>query len=575
MTLSANTTWEVRTDGDDANGGGFVTGAAGTDYSQQVSAQKSGTDLTMHSSTNTKCHPVGAGVAAADVGNIIQISAGTNWTVGFYEIKSQDGTDWTLDRSPAAAGEVNAATYKMGGALRTIGKALATNAGLSALVPGNIVWVRSGTYSINTGLVVSDGTSVPINPSTHLSGYGTTRGDRGRPTIQTSSAIKMVAIGSANIHVANLILDGGDVATHGLSITTGYQFRNTFCDNIKVSRCTTFGIDAGLMFNCEVTDMAPGATGGFGAGNAIRCYAHDNPCSGFSFGNTNNEARYIQCVSANNTGASSHGFSLTTALGSTILYGCIAHNNEGDGVNVGGSYLGVVVSHSILSSNGRYGLSSGLDMGRLPGESLHNYNAFFNNTSGERNSTQTASDDDITLTVDPFVDSANGDFRPNTLTGGGLLLREAGLYGVDVGAYQRAVDSFGGAADCLTLSKETGANARGGSGTCAKLLPTSTTAYGHWTWFVPTDGTAFTLSFYYNCTSGFNGDIDVTIYDIDNATKLNDAEDVGETADGDWHQFTATQVDPSGTGLCRVVVSVKQGAHSAADVIYIDDIAVA
>ena len=133
----------------------------------------------------------------------------------------------------------------------------------------------------------------------------------------------------------------------------------------------------------------------------------------------------------------------------------------------------------------------------------------------------------------------------------------------------------GGATGELTLSKETGAAARGGSGTCAKLLPLNVNAYGYWTFYVPTDGTAFQLSFYYACTNGFNGDITVTIYDVDDTTKLLDAEDVGETADGSYYQYTATSVDPDSAGLCRVLIHAKQGAHSAADVIYIDDVSMA
>jgi len=128
----------------------------------------------------------------------------------------------------------------------------------------------------------------------------------------------------------------------------------------------------------------------------------------------------------------------------------------------------------------------------------------------------------------------------------------------------------------VTLSKETGAAARGGSGTCAKLLPLSTTAYGYWDFYVPvTAATAFTMSFWYWCTSGFNGQIKVTTYDTDQVAVLDASRDVGETADGDWHQYAGFEVTPTATGLCRVRVEVLQGAHSAADVIYIDDIAVA
>jgi hypothetical protein len=128
----------------------------------------------------------------------------------------------------------------------------------------------------------------------------------------------------------------------------------------------------------------------------------------------------------------------------------------------------------------------------------------------------------------------------------------------------------------VTLSKEEGANARGGSGACAKLLPLSTTVYGYWYWYLPvTASTAFTMTFWYWCTPGFNGEIKVTIYDTDQTTVLDASRDVGETADGSWRQYAGHEVTPTATGLCLVRIEVLQGAHSAADVIYIDDIAVA
>ena len=128
----------------------------------------------------------------------------------------------------------------------------------------------------------------------------------------------------------------------------------------------------------------------------------------------------------------------------------------------------------------------------------------------------------------------------------------------------------------VTLSKEEGANARGGSGACAKLLPLSTTVYGYWYWYLPvTASTAFTMTFWYWCTSGFNGEIKVTIYDTDQTTVLDASRDVGETADGSWRQYAGHEVTPTATGLCLVRIEILQGAHSAADVIYIDDIAVA
>ncbi len=201
----------------------------------------------------------------------------------------------------------------------------------------------------------------------------------------------------------------------------------------------------------------------------------------------------------------------------------------------------------------------------------------------------------ITLPSDPFIDAANGDFR---LVAGTGAVGAGFPPGMDVGAVQRAenypavddvedgvlygqADEFegtlvagGGVTGAATLAKETGANARGGSGTCAKLTPTSASAYGYWHFYVPvTASTEFTLSFYHKIASSWNGVLKVSIYDTDNATPLLTSEAVTLTDDGAYHQYTATPVTPTATGLCRVRVEIKDGASTG--YVFIDDVAVA
>src|ERR1044071_7124465 len=105
MAISVNTYWDVRTTGSDNNGGGFVIGSSGTDYSQQDASQYSGTNL---ASTNGTTNPSVVTSAthnfvAADVGNIIRITAGSNWTTGYYQIVSVSSNAATLDRAVGTA----------------------------------------------------------------------------------------------------------------------------------------------------------------------------------------------------------------------------------------------------------------------------------------------------------------------------------------------------------------------------------------------------------------------------------------------------------------------------------------
>lgn len=52
-------------------------------------------------------------------------------------------------------------------------------------------------------------------------------------------------------------------------------------------------------------------------------------------------------------------------------------------------------------------------------------NAMYNNTAGAINNAPTRAIGSITLTADPFVDAAGGDFNINNVAGGGADLRAA------------------------------------------------------------------------------------------------------------------------------------------------------
>src|SRR3990170_5685443 len=123
MALPATTVWEVRTDGNDANGGGFVTGASGTDYSQQAAAQIAYTDMVIDGTTNTKFTSAANPVTAAHVGNIVNVTGGTGFTVQRVQIVSQAAGVATCDKSLGTLGSTGG-TGNLGGAFLTIGAAI-------------------------------------------------------------------------------------------------------------------------------------------------------------------------------------------------------------------------------------------------------------------------------------------------------------------------------------------------------------------------------------------------------------------------------------------------------------------
>ena len=566
MALSATVVWEVRPAGSgssDDNGGGYKSDAGTTDYSQQDAAELTLTDLACAIAA-TALTSVTGGFTAAMVGSIIQIKSGTNFTAGFYQITAYTSTNQvTIDRTACdGVGDASVGTGSVGGALATPGAAA-----INATPEGHVIWVKAGTYTLSTATPGAGGpVLLGLNHRLRMEGYQTTRGDRGtKPVLDAGAQTNLSLFASQphpsnhNQHFINLKADGNSQSTIiGFSSSVlGYAFAID-CEAVD---CDTRGF---VFFAC-VNCLADTCGVGF-----LSCDAHSSEAKN-STGIGFEHCKAFGCL-ANNGDAD--GFDATTI---SIFINCLAYSNTGDGFSGDGRAARII--NCLAANNGGWGFDHD---GAYGPATLINC-AAYNNTSGAYDTTEEMIVDGFVSITDgdPFVDAASGDFRPNNTADRGALLRAAGIgivsqtNNTDIGAVQHSDEYYGGASGRLTLTKETGAAARGGSGTCAKLLPTSTTAYGHWTFFVPvTASTEFTLSLWYWATSGFNGDFDVTIYDTDNTTVLT-ADDVGETADGTWREFTATPVTPTATGLCRVEVSVEQGAHSAADLIYIDDVSIA
>jgi len=84
MALASATVWEVRTAGNDTNGGGFVTGASGSDWSQQDAA-RTGADVTDISVTDavaagtTTITSATANFDTTIVGNIVYFEGGRGY----------------------------------------------------------------------------------------------------------------------------------------------------------------------------------------------------------------------------------------------------------------------------------------------------------------------------------------------------------------------------------------------------------------------------------------------------------------------------------------------------------------
>lgn len=432
MALASAMVWEVRGGtGADTNGGGFKAGAAGVDYSQQAAAQKSGTDLAIHASDTTKIQPVAAGVSANDVGNTVQITAGSGFTTGTYEITAQDGTYWTVDRSAGTASS-SGGTYAMGGALAGVAKAA------TVMVGQNKCYVKAATYLITT--TITPATGVQAAPTTWI-GYNAARGDLDSvadfsnfPTIEVNNAaITVFTCSNSFSRIRNFVLDGGTAGTkgtRGVSVTANYGN----VDNCKATRFSAYGFlqtgTVGSWFRrCLVTGLQSGAVAGFSMGSGTLEYsrATANPCDGVTI---TAAASIHRCIFDANTGAGSDGIIATAPQ--FIVRECVCHGNGQDGIGILGAGDYAVISDCILSDNTGWGIrnSSGTALVDQP---CMNYNAFYSNGSGTVSGVP-AGANDVSLSGDPFTNAGAGDFSLNATAGAGADCRGTGFPGVMPGA---------------------------------------------------------------------------------------------------------------------------------------------
>src|SRR3972149_5828939 len=432
MPLHANTVFEVQTTGVDTNGGGFRSDSLGTDKSYGASqAATTWTDLEVHATTNTKIKSTGGSPRAfdgTDRGNLIQIVTGGAWTGGFYQITetSMDGSGYmTLDRSPAAVGSTGG-TGTIGGALATPGQAA-----VLATVDGQEVWVKTGTYTLTTA---TPGPAGPIVVATNIrfkmEGYSAARGDRAARPIVSAGAITAITMfsgvsGDFQLFV-NLKADGNSQSTVS-GFTGGNRTFFEFCEALD---CPTNGFNGGtLATSCQASGCGTGfntvatfcsqaisCTNGFGGGFHASGLARSCSADGFRSG----ASGILNCTA---DGCGGDGFDLVDSTSGFVL-NCLATNNTGYGYRA-------------------YGAGSLINC------------ADYNNTAGRSTGTTKQNVNPITLTADPYVNRAGGDFRPNSTVGGGAELRGAGVgtWGQtdnkDIGAVQHTDPAGGGARNVL------------------------------------------------------------------------------------------------------------------------------
>jgi parallel beta helix pectate lyase-like protein len=461
--ISSASVWELRTTGSDSNGGFFVAGASGTDYSQQDAAQYTFTDLASTNATTNPCIVSSAShnFVAADVGNGLQITNGTNWNAGWYQIVSVSSNNATLDRACGGVASITGGTYAVGGALATWATAIGT---AGTAIAGNTVWVKSGTFTLTAAVTLQNSGTETAGPII-VHGYHTTRGDQDgtQPLLTTATNSTSLINPNAklrwqfiNLHMTNtagtrasgfnctaggapgymaftnLVMDGFSTAFLCGNIGAANGINNSVLQNSEVKNCTGNGIEFG-------------GTAVFIMNN----YIHGNTGSGIDTGASLGSANIIgNFVASNSSRGIKHDNDTATNM---ILINNTVYSNTSDGIYsplTSASSLEFILMNNVIYGNGGFGVN--ITNSTTAGILINQNNAYGSNTSGARSGIA-AGANDVTLTADPLTSSTNAAL--NNTAGGGAACRAAGFAGVmtaggtgyiDIGALQHQDAGSGG-----------------------------------------------------------------------------------------------------------------------------------
>lgn len=357
MAINAASVFEIRTTATAANvnGGFFVTGASGSDYSQQDAAQYTFTDLVIGADNTTMTSAL-VPFTSDMVGNGLRVNTGTNFTKTWYEIVSVAGGVAQLDKAAGTAGST-AGGGKVGGALSL---ASSDDAVFELAVAGTTYYVKTGTYVLGgTVNIAAAGTVLKTNkiigytsarndatvgtnrPTFDLTAAGFTLGDYWRMNniqLTTTGGVTALTTGQRNIVVNCKITDKATSAQTAVSMSNYSQIID--CEIICYRGTCLAGGNTHSVTNSYIHDCLIGIKN-TGAGGSSDCNYSGNLFSGcvtaaiqFSAGNT-----LLMAISKNTIyGAENKlgiGLSLSTGTGvssftNNIVYGCVTGVSDAD-----------------------------------------------------------------------------------------------------------------------------------------------------------------------------------------------------------------------------------------------------
>ncbi len=414
MAISNGAIWEFRGTATalNANGGFFIPGSSGVDYSQQNAAQYNLTGASSSGAGNTVLH---ASAAADMVGNGGHCISGTNFTAGWFEILSVVvGVSITFGTNKAGAsictGVGSAGVINIGGALPLGGTAAGSSDDnlFESFGPGHILYFKkSGTMTVGTSIVVATGTSVgtaaePIK----MIGYNATRGDAptgtDRPTIDLG-LLQMTINVTAFWEYHNIYFDGANIGlvTGNYALIENCKFRNT---QAIANRNALSAGNFNTIRNCEMESTNGRAVTLSGPSFIEGCTMHSS-ATGISIAvTTSGNTVQNNLIKGCTTGILLPVSAAYNVINGNTIYG--AETPAGIGIDIPAGCMSTRIYNNIV-----YGFTTGVSHADAANNTESIYNNIYNCTTPRTNIAAGVGD----TTLDPqFTNAAGFDFSIGT-----------------------------------------------------------------------------------------------------------------------------------------------------------------
>lgn len=368
-----NGIWMTNTVAGVATTGSPTGGTCGIDYSQGTAANLAATDLVI-GADNTTITSVAAPFGKNHAGNCLHITAGTNFTTGWYIISTVTAGVAQLDRACGTAAST-AGTGKTGGA-GSLNSTL-DDAFFEMVVGGNQIWIKysASSYALGEDISTASTSATGQNP-VFCSGFYLLRGDGPDAATRPTIACGAFAILPASwTNFSGLIITGTAAAVFspGISITRKVKVLNT---STTANRIAFSGVGGGShAYFCEIISQKGRALTISNSGVIFGCYIHDSVAGvGLNSGGGILVSSVIAGCSSTAVTPTAASNPANMVIGNT-LYGSQA--KLGTGILFSATVPGVGVFNNIF-----YGFVTGIDHTTSEYRSnFGNYNNFFNNTT--------------------------------------------------------------------------------------------------------------------------------------------------------------------------------------------------